>query len=92
MKTWANIFSEIGHKCGFKIPHLLISFKHFLHSNDPSLEEKPITDEELKKALQTLKAKKSSGFDQMSSDVIKHIKPSAFEPMRFISNLSINFP
>ena len=65
---------------------MLISFEHFLHGDYPSLEEKPITDDKLNEALQTLKTKKSS---EISSDVIKHISPSVFEPMRYIFNLSI---
>ena len=79
-------FSEIGPKLVSKIPYSFISFEHFLHGDYPSLEEKPITDDELNEALQTLKTKKSS---EISSDVIKHISPSVFEPMRYIFNLSI---
>ena len=78
--------NEIGPKLASKIPHLLISFEHFLHGDYPSLEEKPITDDKLNEALQTLKTKKSS---EISSDIIKHISPSVFEPMRYIFNPSI---
>ena len=53
-----KIFSEIGTKLASKIPHSLISFEHFLHGDYPSLEEKPITDDELNEALQTLKTRK----------------------------------
>ena len=52
---------------------MLISFKLFLHGDYPSLKDKPITDDELTEALQTWKAKKSSGYDEISSDVIKHV-------------------
>ena len=55
----------------------------------PSLEEKSITDGELNEALQTLEIKKGSGYDDISSDLIKHISPSAFEPLRCIFNLPI---
>ena len=68
---------------------MLISFELFLHGDYPFLEEKPITDGELNEALQTLKTKKSSGYDEISSDVIKHTSPSVFEPLRYILNLSI---
>ena len=84
-----KFFSEIGPKLASKIPHSLISFEHFLHGDYPSLEEKPITDDELNEALQTLKTKKSSGCDEISSDVIERISPSVFEPLRYIFNLSI---
>ena len=88
-KIFNKFFSEIGPKLASKIPHSLISFEHFLHGDYPSLEEKPITDDELNEALQTLKTKKSSGCDEISSDVIKRISPSVFEPLRYIFNLSI---
>ena len=68
---------------------MLISLEHFLHGDYPSLEEKPITDDKLNEALQTLKTKKSSGYDEISSDVMKRISPAVFEPMRYIFNLSI---
>ena len=60
-ENFNKFFSEIGPKLASKIPHSLISFEHFLHGDNPSLEEKPITDDELIEALQTLKTKNSSG-------------------------------
>ena len=50
---------------------------------------KSITDDELKEVLQTLKTKKNSGYNEISSDVIKQISPSVFELLRYIFNLSI---
>ena len=88
-ENFNKFFSKIGPKLASKIPHWLISFEDFLHGDYPSLEEKPITDDELKEALQTLKTKNSSGYDQIFSDVIKHISQSIFEPLRHIFNLSI---
>ena len=74
-ENFDKFFSEIKPKLASKIGHSLISFEHFLHGDYPSLEEKPITDDELNEALQTLKTKNSSGYDEISSDVIKHISP-----------------
>ena len=51
-------FSKIGPKLASKISHSLISFERFLHGDYPSLEEKPITDDELNEALQTSKQRK----------------------------------
>ena len=73
-----NFFSQIGPKLASKTPYLLIIFENVLHGDYPSLEEKPITDDELNESLQTSKTKKSSGYDEISSDVIKHISPSIF--------------
>ena len=50
-ENFNKFFSEIGPKLAFKIPHWLISFEDFLHSDYPSLEEK--------QALQTFKTKKN---------------------------------
>ena len=46
-ENFNKLSSEIGPKLASKIPHSLINFEHFLHCDYPSLEEKPITDEEL---------------------------------------------
>ena len=88
-KNVNKFIGEFGPKLASNIPHSLISFEQFLHGDYPFLEEKPITDDELNEALQTLKTKKSSGYNETSSDVIKHISPSVFEPLRYIFNLSI---
>ena len=84
-----KFITEIGPTLGSKISHSLISFEHFLHADYPSLGEKPTADDELNEALQALKTKKSSGYDEISSDVIKHMSPLIFEPLRYILNLSI---
>ena len=72
-----------------KNTHSLISFEHILHGDYPSVEEKPIIDDELNEPLQTLKPKKSSGYDEISSDGIKHISLSILDPLRYIFYLSI---
>ena len=41
------------------------------------------------KPIKTLKSKKSSGYDEISSDVIKHISPLIFDPLKYIFNLSL---
>ena len=82
-ETFNKFFSEIGPKFSFKIPHSLTSFEQFLHGDSPW------KNDELNEAPQTLKAKKSSEYDDIYSDVIKHISPLVFEPMRYIFNLSI---
>ena len=65
-------FIEIGPKLASKIPHLLISFEHFLHGDYPSLEEKHITDDKLNEAVQTLKTKTNSGYDEISSEISRY--------------------
>ena len=71
-ENFNNFFSEIGPKPVFKIPHSLISFEHFLHGDYPSLEEKHITDDELNEAVEKLKTKKSSGYDEISSEISRY--------------------
>ena len=81
--------TEIGPKLEFKIPISSISFKHFLHEDYLSLEEKPITDNELNEAIKIFKPKKSFGYDDIYSDVIQHISQSVFELLKYVCNLSL---
>ena len=87
-ENFNNFFSEIEPKLASEIPNSLISFDHFLHDDYPSSEKKPITDDQLNEALQILKTKKSSGYDEISSDDIRYISPSNFEPLTCTFNLS----
>ena len=43
-ENFDKFFSEIGPKLGSKIPHSLITLKHFLQVDYPSLEAKPKTE------------------------------------------------
>ena len=88
-ENFNKFFSKIRPRLASEIPPSLINFEHFLHGDYLPIEEKPITDVELNEDLETLKTKKSSGYNEISSDVIKHISPSVFEPTRYIFNLSI---
>ena len=58
-KSIAENFNKFFSEIASKIPHSLIIFEYFLHGDYPSLEEKPITDDVLNEALQTLKTKKN---------------------------------
>ena len=58
VEKFSKFSCEVGATLASKIPHLLISFEHFLHGDYPSLEKKPIRDDELNEALPTLKTKK----------------------------------
>ena len=88
-ENFNNFFSEIGPKLASKIPDSVISFEHFLQGDYQILEEKPVTDNELNEAIKTLKSKKSSRYDEISSYVIKHISPLIFDPLKYIFNLSL---
>ena len=58
VEKFKKSFNEIEPKLASKITHYL------------SLEEKPATDDKLNEVLKTLKTNKSSGYDEISSDVI----------------------
>ena len=51
-------------------------------------KENPVTNDELNEGLKTLETKNSSGCDEISSYIIKHISPSFFAQIKYISNLS----
>ena len=79
-ENFNKVLSEVGLKLASKILHSLFSFERFLHGDYPSLEKKSVKE--------NLETKKSSEYDKISSDVIKHILPLVFKPMKYIFNLS----
>ena len=50
-ENFNKVFSEMGHQLASKTPHFKISFEYVLHGGYTFLEEKPITDDNLKKSF-----------------------------------------
>ena len=48
-----------------------------------------LSDKELTDAFNSLKNKRSAGFDQISSDIVKNVAHEIFDPLKFVINLSI---
>ena len=50
----------------------------------------PITPTEIKQLINKLPAKDSSGYDNISNNLLKHIKDSVVSPLTYIFNLSLS--
>ena len=92
-KKWAHefnsFFTNIGKNLASKIPNASTPFKYFGNKADFVMETKPLSMNELKDAFYSLKSNKSPGYDNISYNVIKKCLGSLCEPLKYLSNLSI---
>ena len=82
-------FVNIGQNLASKIPTSQKNFQDFLTGNYPSFAESPLTDDEIKIAFTSLKSKKSSGFDDVSPNVVTFAFDALFRPIKHVFALSI---
>ena len=64
-------FTEIGPKLASSIPASSKVFKQFMNVSKTVLQEYALQDQELEEAFNSLKPKKSPGFEDISSSVVK---------------------
>ena len=75
-----NFFLNIGPKLADDIPTATRSFESYVQSTNETINEKPITINELKDAFFPLKIDKSAGYDEISFNVIgKRYFPRPYE-------------
>ena len=85
-----KFFSEIGSKLSSEIPSHNGSFHSYLGERiEENFVFKEITKESLLDIGKTLKPKKSSGIDNLSSKQLKEVLPIVVEPLCHLFNLSI---
>ena len=85
-----NYFSQIGPNLANAIPRTEKSFKCFLkNENSNSLSFVQTNANEIIKIVQGLKKKKSSGYDDISNDLLKEIINEIIVPLEHVLNLSI---
>ena len=71
------------------IPEIKTSFQNYIHYNGPCLSTINLTDLELKNAFASLKTNKSSGYDDISADVVKRVSEEIFVILKHIFNISL---
>ena len=71
-------FVNVGPKLASSIPRSNIKAESFFSGNYPTLNENPLTVNEIKDAFSKLKSNKSPGFDDISSDVVKFVIDALF--------------
>ena len=82
-------FTEIGPKLASSIPVSSKVFKQFMNVSKTVLQEYALQDQELEEAFNSLKPNKSTGFDDISSCVVKFCASVIFNPLKYIFNLSL---
>ena len=82
-------FVSVGPNLAATIPSSYKNFESFLSGNYPTLDESPITNDEIKNAFSTLKSNTSPGFDDISSNVIKFVFDALIKPIKHVFDLSL---
>ena len=95
----AKYFSTVGKKFADKIPDSTRNVKEYLsrlQGNTSNLFFEPCTITEVRRTIKNLSAKKSSGADGISNDLLKILADSIVEPLCMVINESMstskNFP
>ena len=68
----------------------VMKFLNKIKRNDKTMYLDPITPTEIKQLINKLPAKDSSGYDNISNNLLKHIKESVVSPLTYIFNLSLS--
>ena len=79
-----KFFMDTGPKLASSIPSSSKDFKEFLSSASTSLDEYLLQDEQSNEAFNSLKANKSSGFDDISSTIVKRCQENIFNPIKHV--------
>ena len=89
---FGKFFAEIGKSYADLIPKPDTDISEYIDKIDnfhKSLFFTPITRIEIDKLIRTIVPKNSSGFDQISNNLIKQLRPSLVVPLEIIFNKSI---
>ena len=96
-KDVANKFSEFYSTVGANLAQNInknetniIKFLNKINKNDKMMYLDPITPTEIKQLINKLPAKDSSVYDNISNNLLKHIKESVIKPLTYILNLSLS--
>ena len=84
-----KFFVDIGPKLASMIPESQTKFDQYLNPHQTFMGEANLTDDEVKEALRSLKPSKSSGYDNISSNVLNETSDILFTPLKYIFNLSL---
>ena len=84
-----KFFVDICPKLASMIPELQTKFDQYLSPHETFMGEANLTDDELKEALRSLKPNKSTGYDNISSNVVNETSDIFFTSLMYIFNLSL---
>ena len=86
-----NYFINVGSNLAAKIPHSEKHFTSYLVQSKEKLENNELNEKEFKKAFDSLKPNKSSGFDEINPNVVRCSYGELFYPLFHICKQSIKF-
>ena len=75
-----------------KTPNASTTFESYINKPDYIMETKQISINELEDALFSLKSNKSSGYDDISFNILKKCFSSLCEPLEYMFNIKKEFP
>ena len=84
-----NYFVNIGPNLAASIPGSKTVFQNYIHYDGPCLSTMNLTDLELENAFVSLKINKSSGYDDISADVVKKVSDGIFVILKHIFFISL---
>ena len=84
-----SCFVNIGPNVAAFIPESKTSFQKYIHYDGTCLSTINPTDLELKNPFASLKTNKSSGYDDISADVVKKASDEIFVILKHIFNISL---
>ena len=84
-----SCFVNIGPNVAAFIPESKTSFQKYIHYDGPCLSTINPTDLELENPFASLKTNKSSGYDDISADVVKRMSDEMFVILKHIFNISL---
>ena len=82
-----DYFVNIGANLAANIPECETPFTSYIDKTDKTLIDTPLSEEEIKNAWNSLKRNKASGFDDISSNVIKSSYDELITPIYHICNI-----
>ena len=89
VETFNNYFVNIGPNLAASIPERKMTFQNYIHYDCPCLSTINLTEREQENAFASLKTNKSSGYDDISADVVKRVSDKIFVILRHIFSISL---
>ena len=88
-KTFISYFVNIGPNLAASIPEIKTWFQNYVHYDGPCLSTISLTDLKLENEFASLKSNKSSGYDDISAEVVKRVSDKMFFVLKHIFNISL---
>ena len=89
VEIFNSYFVNIGPNLAASIPESKTSFQNYIDYNSPCLSTFNLMDLELENAFASLKTNTSSGYDDISADIVKRVSDEIFVILKHIFSISL---